>query len=103
MTKPSNSLPMQAEPAAEGPDDLELVARSQAGDTAAFNALVTRYRSRAEIAREYYARAVQGAGALAPLEVQCDWLREAGFENVDCYLKVLELAVFGGQKPAVTA
>lgn len=57
-------------------------------------------RSRAEIAREYYARAVKEAGALAPLEVQCDWLREAGFENVDCYLKVLELAVFGGQKPA---
>ena len=57
-------------------------------------------RSRAEIAREYYARAVQEAGALAPLEVQCDWLREIGFENVDCYLKVLELAVFGGQRPA---
>ena len=47
MSTPSNTLPMQAEPAAEEPDDLELVARSQAGDTAAFNALVTRYRSRA--------------------------------------------------------
>ncbi len=56
-------------------------------------------RSRAEIARDYYARAVQQADALAPLEVQCDWLRETGFENVDCYLKVLELAVFGGQRP----
>ena len=38
---------MQADAAAEGPDDLQLVARSQAGDTAAFNELVTRYRSRA--------------------------------------------------------
>ena len=56
-------------------------------------------RSRAEIARDYYARAVKEAGAPAPLEVQCDWLRESGFENVDCYLKVLELAVFGGQRP----
>ena len=56
-------------------------------------------RSRAEVARDYYARAAQEAGALAPLEVQCDWLRETGFENVDCYLKVLELAVFGGQRP----
>ena len=55
--------------------------------------------SRAEIAREYYARAAREAGALAPLEVQCDWLREIGFESVDCYLKVAELAVFGGQKP----
>jgi SAM-dependent methyltransferase len=56
-------------------------------------------KSRAEVAREYYARAAQNAGILAPLEVQCDWLREIGFENVDCYLKVLELALFGGQKP----
>ena len=54
--------------------------------------------TRAEVARDYYAQA--GTTALAPLEVQCDWLREIGFENVDCYLKVLELAVFGGQRPA---
>ncbi len=47
MTTPSNLVPAQAETAAEGPDDLELVARSQAGDTSAFNELVTRYRSRA--------------------------------------------------------
>ncbi len=47
MTAPSNPLPMEAEPAAAEPDDLHLVARSQAGDTAAFNELVTRYRSRA--------------------------------------------------------
>ena len=56
-------------------------------------------KSRAEVAREYYTRVAQDAGILAPLEVQCDWLREIGFENVDCYLKVLELALFGGQKP----
>ena len=47
MTASSNPLPTQAEAAAEGPDDLDLVARSQAGDTSAFNELVTRYRSRA--------------------------------------------------------
>lgn len=35
------------EDAPTGPPDLELVARSQAGDTQAFNELVTRYRSRA--------------------------------------------------------
>jgi ubiquinone/menaquinone biosynthesis C-methylase UbiE len=57
-------------------------------------------KTRATVAREYYARAAEEGGVLAPLEVQCDWLREAGFENVECYLKVLELAVFGGQKPA---
>ena len=56
-------------------------------------------KSRAEVAREYYDRADKNANILAPLEVQCDWLRSIGFENVDCYLKVLELAMFGGQKP----
>jgi SAM-dependent methyltransferase len=57
-------------------------------------------KSRAEVAREYYANASRAPHAQAPLEVQCDWLREIGFENVDCFLKVLELAVFGGQRPA---
>ena len=47
MTEPSKTLPMQADSAANEPNDLQLVARSQAGDTAAFNELVTRYRSRA--------------------------------------------------------
>jgi cyclopropane fatty-acyl-phospholipid synthase-like methyltransferase len=56
-------------------------------------------KNRAEVAREYYARVAENAGILAPLEVQCDWLREIGFENVECYLKVSELALFGGQKP----
>lgn len=55
--------------------------------------------TRAEVARDYYSRAGKDAGILAPLEVQCDWLREIGFDNVDCYLKVQELAVFGGQRP----
>jgi hypothetical protein len=56
--------------------------------------------TRVEVARAYYATASQRAGAPAPLEVQCDWLREVGFESVDCFLKVRELAMFGGQKPA---
>lgn len=59
-------------------------------------------RTRAEVAREYYEQAKEGASTLAPLEVQCDWLREIGFENVDCYLKVSELALFGGQRPDLT-
>lgn len=44
---PSNPVPTETSEAVAGPDDLELVARSQAGDTAAFNELVTRYRNRA--------------------------------------------------------
>lgn len=47
MTDPSNHLPQKEEPVIDGPGDLELVARSQAGDTSAFNELVIRYRTRA--------------------------------------------------------
>lgn len=43
----SKAAPSAAEDAIEGPPDLELVAQAQAGDTQAFNVLVTRYRSRA--------------------------------------------------------
>jgi ubiquinone/menaquinone biosynthesis C-methylase UbiE len=60
----------------------------------------SRGKTRAEIAREYYMRAASDEHILAPLEVQCDWMRDIGFENVDCFLKVQELAVFGGQRPA---
>jgi len=55
-------------------------------------------KTRAEVAQEYYAQASRVGQAAAPLEVQCDWLRQAGFDNVDCFLKVQELAVFGGQR-----
>ena len=60
----------------------------------------SRGKTRAEVAREYYSRAAGDANIPAPLEVQCDWLRDIGFENVECYLKVLELALFGGQRPS---
>jgi SAM-dependent methyltransferase len=39
------------------------------------------------------------ANILLPVEIQCDWLREIGYEEVDCYLRIYELAVFGGHRP----
>ena len=36
---------------------------------------------------------------LAPVEIQLRWLREIGFEDVDCYWKWLELALIGGIRP----
>jgi hypothetical protein len=35
---------------------------------------------------------------IAP-EVQCDWLRAIGFEQVEVYFKAFELAIFAGTKP----
>ncbi|CAG0927902.1 hypothetical protein PLCT1_00520 [Planctomycetaceae bacterium] len=36
---------------------------------------------------------------LAPAGVQCEWLSEAGFADVDIYFKCFETAVFGGRRP----
>jgi tRNA (cmo5U34)-methyltransferase len=36
----------------------------------------------------------------ARLEDQLSWLREAGFDNVDCFWKWLELSLVGGTRPA---
>jgi SAM-dependent methyltransferase len=36
----------------------------------------------------------------APVEAQLGWLREAGFENVDCYWKWLATAMMVGERPA---
>ncbi|MGH2561918.1 MAG: class I SAM-dependent methyltransferase [Thermomicrobiales bacterium] len=57
-------------------------------------------KSRQQVADEYYFRPDKAANILAPVDVQCSWLREIGFADVDCYFKVFELAVFGGRKPA---
>lgn len=36
---------------------------------------------------------------LASVEKQCNWLREIGFSQVDCFFKAFELSIFGGVKP----
>jgi tRNA (cmo5U34)-methyltransferase len=54
--------------------------------------------TREEVAREYYNRDDKASNILAPVETQCEWLREIGFSDVDCYFKIFELALFGGRK-----
>jgi len=56
-------------------------------------------KSREQVADDFARRPDKAANILAPVEVQCDWLRACGFADVDCYFKVLELAVFGGRRP----
>jgi len=55
--------------------------------------------TREKVFTELVDRPDKDANILAPVEDQCVWLRDIGYDNVDCYLKVMELAVFGGQKP----
>jgi tRNA (cmo5U34)-methyltransferase len=57
-------------------------------------------RPRAEVAHEYHTRPDKADNRLAPVGLQLQWLRDAGFEQVDCYFKWLELAVLAARKPA---
>jgi len=56
-------------------------------------------KTKQEIADIYMKRPDKDANILLPVNTQCDWLREIGYEEVDCYFRVYELAVFGGRKP----
>jgi tRNA (cmo5U34)-methyltransferase len=56
-------------------------------------------QSRAMLAREYGERADQHANVLASAETQLNWLRDAGFADVDCVFKYFELAVLVGRRP----
>ena len=60
-------------------------------------------KSRKQIADIFMNRPDRQANLLAPVETQCDWLREIGYEQVDCYFRIYELAVFAGRRPAETA
>ncbi len=54
--------------------------------------------NRDAIADEYYRRPDKKENILAPVEVQCEWLKQIGFIDIDCFFKVFELALFGGRK-----
>lgn len=56
-------------------------------------------KSREEMAHDFFRRPDKDANILAPVEAQGKWLRSVGFEDVDCYFKAFELAVFGGRRP----
>jgi SAM-dependent methyltransferase len=56
-------------------------------------------KTRQEIADIFLNRPDREANLLTPIETQCAWLREIGFEQVDCYFRIYELAVFAGRRP----
>ena len=58
-------------------------------------------KSRDAVVVQWQNRRGKAADILTPLDVQCRWLRECGFVDVDCFLKIFELAIFGGTKTAI--
>ena len=55
--------------------------------------------TRQDIAYKFYNREDKVLNKLTIVEKQVDWLRDIGYINTDCFFKLFELALFGGQKP----
>ncbi|MGP8190125.1 MAG: class I SAM-dependent methyltransferase [Methanobacterium sp.] len=55
-------------------------------------------KSRIDLLREYVNRPDQYDNILLPVTMQCDWLKEIGYSDVDCYFKCFELAIYAGIK-----
>jgi hypothetical protein len=56
-------------------------------------------KSRDLIEKEYFERPERKANLFTLLEIQCEWLRNIGYTDVDCFFKYFELASFGGCRP----
>jgi ubiquinone/menaquinone biosynthesis C-methylase UbiE len=56
-------------------------------------------RTREQVATDYVYRPDKAANILAPLETQLEWLRQIGYQDVDCLFKIYELSLFIGRKP----
>jgi tRNA (cmo5U34)-methyltransferase len=56
-------------------------------------------KSRDAVAEEFRNNPGHASNILSPLNLQCQWLEEIGFVDVDCFFKLFEMTVFGGRKP----
>jgi len=54
--------------------------------------------SREEVTKSFSERPDKDEDKLSPVEQQCNWLRDIGFNDVDCFFKLFEIAIFGGRK-----
>jgi tRNA (cmo5U34)-methyltransferase len=64
------------------------------------NLVASTGKPEAQVAAGYHGRADKADNILESVDVQMSWLTEIGFTDVDCYFKFLEIAMFGGVKPA---
>jgi len=53
-------------------------------------------KTKEEVIEKYHDPNHAALNRLEFVEKQCNWLREIGFKQVDCYMKIFELALFGG-------
>ncbi len=54
---------------------------------------------RAKVEKDYFERPEREANLFTSVETQCEWLRQIGYTDVDCFFKYFEMATFGGCKP----
>jgi SAM-dependent methyltransferase len=57
-------------------------------------------KSKEQLMTDFKNRPDHFENILLPVSAQCDWLKEIGFNDVDCYFRCFELAVFAGVKPS---
>ena len=56
-------------------------------------------QTREQIAAAFHNRQDKQLNKLVPIEMQLDWLREIGYGDVDCYMRIYSLAVLAGRRP----
>jgi len=56
--------------------------------------------SREIVADGFRNRPDKNEDKLVPVETQCEWLRQIGFKDVDCFFKQFEIGLIGGRKKA---
>jgi len=55
-------------------------------------------QNKADLMDEHLNRPDQLENILLPVTMQCDWLKEIGFIDVDCFFKCFEFAIYAGIK-----
>jgi tRNA (cmo5U34)-methyltransferase len=60
------------------------------GDSATFEQTLERFANREDVTQ----------GLLLPMDEQIGWLAEAGLDDVSCFWKTFDMAMFGGRRPA---
>ena len=53
---------------------------------------------REEVEKIYLERPDKDEDKPVMVDIQCDWLRDIGFKDVDCFFKLFVVALFGGRK-----